>query len=104
MYFLPVLLLALYLAAVPGHGDTSRGHGKPSFLSSASSDWFLYLLIYSSLYLVTIDLLLLVIIDLLIFVHYYSSSQLSSSTEVTSSTSRILAPGTLSEIKNLSSV
>jgi len=26
MYFLPVLFLALYLAAVPGHGDTSRGH------------------------------------------------------------------------------
>ena len=93
MYFLPVLFLALYLAAVPGHGDTSRGHGKPSFLSSVSSDWLLYLLIFSSLYLVTIDLLLL--LDLPIFVPNYSSSQLSSSTEVTSSTSRILAQGAL---------
>ena len=55
-------------------------------------------LIFSSLYLVTFDLLLLLIIDLPIFVHNYSSSKLSSSTEVTSSTSRIPAQGMLSEI------
>ena len=34
VYFLPVITLALYLTAMPGHGDSTRGHGEQNIIKS----------------------------------------------------------------------